>query len=231
MTVKSEKNINSLKIGIDYPKNREDKMINKEREILYFFAKEPWRGYTFTEIKNVSGKKSKSYISLVLKFFVKEGILTEKAVGTLPVYHLNTGSTKAQVFAGFVLEHYSWSKRHIPHKDMQKAMDKILAENFVFIIAGSYAKNKQRPESDIDVVVLIDDSAESRKVYAQLSHFCELNIPPIHLYVFRNKEFIEMLTNREANYGKAIVKDNLILKGGQVYLKLIDEAMMHGYRG
>lgn len=206
-------------------------MLKKESEILYCFAKEPWKRYTFSELKQASGKKSKSYLALVLKKLVKNSLLRQEAVGRLPIYSLNTDSSKARAFAGFALEYYSWNKRSIPYADLQKAMDKLPNKGYVFIITGSYAKNKQQKDSDIDVVILIDDSSEPKRAYAELSHFCEMNIPQIHLYVFRNKEFIEMLCSKEANYGKETARNNLILAGGQVYLKLINEAMSCGFKG
>ena len=195
------------------------------------FAKEPQKRYTFTELQKVSKKKSKSYIAAVLEKSVKGAILKQEHFGRLPVYFLNLASAKARVFAGFILEHYSWNKKHIPYNDLQRIMEKIPMHDYVFIITGSYAGKKQRKDSDIDIVILIDDSAEPKRVYAELSHYCELNIPPIHLYVFRHREFIEMLCSREENYGKEVSKNNLILTGGQVYIKLVWEAIQNGYNG
>lgn len=206
-------------------------MIKKEGEILHYFASEPWRKYTFTELKKASKKKSKSYLALSLKKFVKNNILKREMIGKLPVYSLNISSTKARIFAGFILENDAWKKKQIPYKDMEKIMRQIPTKNYVFIVTGSYAKNKQTEKSDIDVVILVDDAIETKRVYAELSHACEMNIPPIHLYVFKNKEFLEMLLNKEANYGKETVLNNLILCGGQVYIQLIAEAMNHGFTG
>jgi len=206
-------------------------MLKKESDILNCFAKEPWNRYTFTEIKKISKKKSKSYIDIVIKKLVKEKILKQEAVGHLPVYSLNLSSTKARIFAGFILEYYGWSKKRIPYNDLQKIINRIPYKNYVFLITGSYANGKQSEKSDIDVVILIEDLCEPKKVYAELSHYCELNIPPIHLYVFRNKEFIEMLFNKEANYGKEIAKNCLVLSGGQVYINLIKEAIEDGFNG
>ena len=206
-------------------------MIKKEGEILHYFASEPWRKYTFTELKKASKKKSKSYLALVLKKFVRNNIIKQEMIGKLPVYSLDISSTKARIFAGFILENDAWSKKQIPYKDMEKIMLQMPTQDYVFIIAGSYAKNKQTEKSDIDVVILVDDAMETKRVYAELSHACEMNIPPIHLYVFKNKEFLEMLLNKEANYGKEIVLNNLILCGGQVYIQLIAEAMNHGFTG
>jgi len=206
-------------------------MLNKESEILYWFAKEPWKKYTFTQMKKVSRKKSRSYMASVLGKLAKNGILKRELFGHLPVYSLNMASAKARIFAGFVLESYGWSRKHIPYGDMQRMMDKIPALGYVFIITGSYARGKQTEKSDIDVAVLIDDNAEPKKVYAELSFYCELSIPKIHLYVFRNREFTEMLFSKEENYGKEISRNNLLLAGGQFYIKLVCEAVLNGYNG
>ncbi len=206
-------------------------MLKKESEILRYFAKKPWKRYTFTELKKISKKKSKSYLSLVLKRLANEKILRRELVGNLPVYSLNIISAKTQAMAGFVLEFYGWSKKNIPYNDLQKMMDKIPTEDYVFVITGSYARGKQKPESDIDVVIMIDDAADPKRAYAELSHYCEMNIPPIHLYVFRNREYIEMLSNKESNYGKETARNNLILAGGQIHLKLISKAMQNGFNG
>jgi len=206
-------------------------MINKESQLLNIFAKEPWRKFTFTGLKQISKKKSKSYIDLVLKKFQEEGILKQEKVGHLPVYSLDLSSPKARAFAGFSLEYESWRKKNMPYKDLQKLMDSLNVSNYIFLIAGSYANSTQKKDSDIDVVIIVDDSLEPKKVYANLSHICELNIPPIHLYAFRNKEFVEMLCNKDFNYGKEISRNNLILSSGQAYLKLIKEAIDHGFRG
>jgi hypothetical protein len=67
------------------------------------------------------------------------------------------------------------------------------------------------------------------KVYAALRQKCEMNIPPVHLYVFKMQEFLQMLLSKEANYGKAIALDNLILYGGAGYFKVMAEAVQNGF--
>ena len=112
---------------------------------------------------------------------------------------------------------------------MQKLMDKINYKNYVFLITGSYVRGTQTKNSDVDVVILIEDGLEPKKVSAELKLQSELNIPKIHLYVFKYSEFIQMLTNKEANYGKEIIKNYLILTEGQILLKIIEEAIKNGF--
>ncbi len=205
-------------------------MLRKEAEILYWFAREPWKKYAFAELQKISGKKSRSYLHNSLKNFVRDGILKEEKAGNVILYRLDN-SMKAQSYAGFVSEHFAWSRKHIPFKDLQKVADKIPEDFYIFIITGSYAQGSQKETSDIDIAIIIGDSADTKKAYAQLNLACELNIPEIHLYVFRKSEFLQMLLNNEANYGKEIAKNNLILYGGEAYCKILNEAIKNGFNG
>lgn len=206
-------------------------MLKKGYEILLQFAKEPWKKFTFKDVKKLTGKKSESYVYNSLKGFVRVGILKEENAGNNILYCLDAKNLKAQSYAGFVSEYVAWSQKHLPHKDLQRIADKIPTEFYIFIVTGSYAKNKQKETSDIDIAIIISDSVEPKKVYAQLRLACELNIPKMHLYVFRKSEFLQMLLNNEANYGKEIVKNNLILYGGEGYYKILYEAIENGFNG
>jgi predicted nucleotidyltransferase len=206
-------------------------MLTKEYEILKPFALKPWEKFTFKQIELASKKKSTSYVFQTLKKFVKNKILKEEKIGNVLIYSIDFKSGKALTFVGFVLEFIGWSKNHIPYKDIQIMIEKIPFHNNITLITGSYAKGTQTAKSDIDAVVMVEDSCEPKKVYAELKLYCELNIPNIHLYVFRNSEFVEMLKNKEANYGKEIAKNCLILTQGQTYLKLIDRAIENGFNG
>jgi len=206
-------------------------MLKKEYAILEPFAKMPWQKFAFKGILKQAKKKSEGYVYDSLKKFARQGILKEEKAGNVVLYSLDAGSLKARSYAGFVSEHVAWSQKHIPYKDLQKIADKMPEDFYIFIITGSYAKNRQKETSDMDVAIIIGDSAEPKKVYAQLRLACELNIPQIHLYVFRKSEFLQMLLNGEANYGKEIAKNNLILYGGEVYYKILHEAIKNGFDG
>lgn len=206
-------------------------MLKKEHQILEEFVKNPWKKYTFKEIKKLSGKRSESYVYTSLKKFVNSSILKEERVGNVVLYSLNLDSHKTFAYSGFVLEHLSWNKKHIPYKDLERIAFKMPTKFFIFIITGSYVTNTQKKTSDIDVVIICDDIFEPKRIYAELKQDCELNIPPIHLYVFRKMEFLNMLINKEANYGKEIASKNLILFGSEEYYSIISEAIKNGFTG
>ena len=206
-------------------------MLKKEYEILMQFVKEPWRKLTFKEIKKLSGKKSESYVYNSLKKFVKSKILKEEKAGNVILYSLVLENLKTQSYLGIISEYVAWIQPNIPYKEINGLAEKMPLHFYALIITGSYAKRAQKKASDIDIVILIENSIEPKRVYAELSHYCEMSIPKIHLYVFRKSEFLEMLLSKEANYGKEIVKNNILLFGAECYYKIIGEAVENGFNG
>ena len=206
-------------------------MLKKEYEILEIFAQKPWKKCAYREIKEYIHKNSKSYVFGILKKFVKQRILKEEKAGNVVLYSLDTSSEKALIYAGIVSEHRAWNKKSLPYDDITRLMEKMPTEFFVLLITGSYASGKQRKKSDLDMVIICDNAFETKKIYAELQHYADTSIPPIHLYAFTEKEFALMLNNNEANYGKEIAKNCLIISGGRIYFKIMSEAIKNGFNG
>jgi len=204
-------------------------MIKKEYEILKVFVIKPWKKFSFKEIKELSKKKSESYIYNTLKKYVKHEILKEEKAGNVILYLLNLDYEKTLSYLGFIAEYIAWNEKHIPFNDISRIMHKIPTNFFILLITGSYANNTQKKNSDIDIVIICDNSFEPKKIYSELKHESEMNIPPIHLYVFRENEFIAMLLDDNDNYGKEIANNNLILTGGSEYYKVISKAVKNGF--
>jgi len=206
-------------------------MIRKEYEVLRPFVEKPWQKLTFRQVQQYSKKKSESYVYNILKKFVNKSILAEEKAGNVTLYFLNLNNIKTMIYAGFIAEYSGWSQKHLPFSDLQRIASKIPTDFFIFLITGSYAKNNQKKDSDIDVAVICDDSLEPKRIYAELSHECEMSMPPAHLYVFRKSEFLAMLLSDKQNYGKEIARNSLLLCGGEAYFRIMLEALKHGFTG
>ena len=204
-------------------------MLKKEYEILAPFIKEPWKKYFFKDIKKLSKKKSESYVYSAIKKYAKENIFSQEMAGNVVLYSLNLQNPKTLVYAGFIAEHLCWKSNHLPFDIIKKIIEKIPNTYFTFIITGSYAKNKQKGTSDLDIVIIVDDAQNTKEILAEINYTCELSIPKGHPYVFKKSEYLEMLANNQANYGKEIVKNNLIAYGGAGYFKIIQEAIRNGF--
>lgn len=205
-------------------------MINKEYLILEPFTREPWKALTFKEVKKLSANKSDNYVHTTLKRLVKEEILKEQKIGNNIIYSLSRTVFALNTF-GFISEFKAKQTKHLPHKNIQKLLDKIKTPFYSFIITGSYAKNRQKETSDVDIAIICDNNHPPKSILSQVKLESELMIPEFHPYVFTQAEFHEMLVNKEENYGKEAARNNLIITGGKEYYAVLLEAIEHGFFG
>ena len=100
---------------------------------------------------------------------------------------------------------------------------------YLVIITGSYAKKEATKNSDLDVVVVVDNE-NPLGIQKLLDNLMFLFHPKVHLYVFKAKDFIEMLLSKEENYGKEIFRNHLILKNAYIYYEILKEAIENGFK-
>jgi len=201
-------------------------MLKKSYRILDVFVKNPTITYLFGEVKDYINSKSESYTYNSLKSFVKEGILTKEKKGGLRIYKI-ANTPKAISFLSMAAEYKAWNKKNFPIDSIYDLFKKANINFLTLLVTGSYVKEKQTLKSDLDVILIVPNDA--KKVSSRLRHFCEMSIPSIHLYVFTDEEFKQMLLSEKHNYGKETVKNNLIFYGAEAYYKILFEAMKNGF--
>lgn len=205
-------------------------ILTKLYTLLKPFVKEPWRKLTYKEIKDISKNKSDNYTYTGLINWVQWRVLKTQKIGNNIIYFMND-SIAALNIIGFLAEYEASKVKHLPHLNLQKLMSKIKTNFFILIITGSYAKNKQKATSDLDIVIICDNEHEPKKILAEIKLESELSIPEIHPYIFTEEQFYQMLINSEENYGKEIARNNLIIRGGKEYYSILKEAIKHGFNG
>lgn len=201
-------------------------MLKKSYRILDIFVRNPTTTYLFEDIKNHIGSKSESYTYNSLESFVKDEILIKEKKGGLSIYKA-ANTPKAISFLSMAAEYKAWNQKRIPKESIYELFERANINFLTLLVVGSYAKDKQTQKSDLDVILIVPNDA--KKISSRLRHFCEMNIPPIHLYVFTEEEFKLMLLDKKHNFGKEAVKDNLIFYGAETYYKIIFEAMKNGF--
>lgn len=208
-------------------------IINEESKIAASFLKEPWKKLTYLEIRKISGKKSKSYIYRTLSHLMNDRVIQTESVGNSLLYGLTLNLLQTQSYCGLLSESIAWESSHIPTETIEKLADKIkkITPFFVFIVAGSYAKRTENKKSDLDIAILCDDSLNPQQIMAEIRLESDLSIPKVHPFVFTRKQFLEMLTNKEFNYGKEVARHNFIFFGGSIYFNILNEAIEHGFKG
>ena len=96
---------------------------------------------------------------------------------------------------------------------------KKIAENSspITLLFGSYAKGTQRKDSDVDLLI-ITKTGKTNTSFATQEILFRKKINPI---VVTEKEFKDMLKEKEENVGKQALKDHIILNGFDKFWRLV----------
>lgn len=202
-------------------------LTNKELQIIELFRKDIFANFTIRGIMKKINTGSYNWTHNAIRKLKKEKIIIVKKKGQSQLCTINL-ETPLTIMYLSLLEEFNSIKKRIPNMD--KIINLMEGQDFyILIIAGSYADNTFTKKSDLDVIVIIDKKEEKKWILNKLSNEGDLMIPKMHPYVFSKEDFLEMLINKEFNYGKEIAKKHLVVSGAEFYFKILKEAIKHGY--
>ncbi len=203
-------------------------MLKKNQvEILNLFRKNIFLKCSILEIKKKTKKSSYQRVYESVKELEKEKILNVEKIGntSLVSLALNNNSIPKLSF----LDEESLENKKLPNYEKIISLKEL--SRYLVIATGSYVKREEKKNSDLDIVAVISDNEDVLEVQKLLDNLFYLFHPKIHLYVFKNKDFIEMLVSKEENYGKEIFRNNLILKNAHIYYEILKESIENGFKG
>lgn len=197
--------------------------INEER-IMNLFRKDI---FLEVSIKGLANRLKKAYpkIHKSVKNLEKANIIKTKKIGKSNICQINLSPETISLLA--FLEEQEAFLRKIPNIDKILEFKDFLDD--IMLITGSYAKSKQTPSSDIDLVVITKTKAFNKQKL--LENLTTLLIPEIHPIVLSYKDFISMLLSNDENYGKEIYRHRLLFRNTNRYYNLVMEAEKNGFRG
>jgi predicted nucleotidyltransferase len=196
-----------------------------EIKILELFRKELFLRSSIREIMNKIKSRSYQRVYEAVDELVKKNVLVSDKIGNTNLISLNL-SREAILWVSFLDEKEG---NKIPN--YTKILDIKEISDYLILVTGSYASGKQNKKSDMDLVIIIPDKEDVVAIQKLVENKTMLFVPSVHLYVFRKKDFIEMLKDKKDNYGKETVKNKIILKNAQMFYELVKEAVENGYKG
>jgi len=185
-----------------------------ESEILNYFRKNLFSKITINQLsKDIDKDYPNVYNSAV--DFAGRGILNVEKVGNSKVLSFSF-SPKAIAYLGFIEESYAF-KKNIRNIDKILEFEELLSD--IILVFGSYAKNKETKNSDIDLLVITNGDVFKKSKL--LENKTELMMPPVHVTAISEKDFLEMLLESKPNLGKEAFNNHLIYRNAERYLYLV----------
>ena len=106
------------------------------------------------------------------------------------------------------------------NKDLKQLYKEIMAKVktsfFIFLIFGSYAKNKSTRSSDVDIMFISND----RDMDEKIQNIASLLPIGTHALAFTEEDFIRMKDSKGLNVIKEALENNIILYGIENYYRL-----------
>ena len=206
-------------------------LTKKELEIMDIFRKDLFREETIRSIMKSISKSSYTWTFNTVKKLIRSNLLLHKKKGKSTICSLNIDSLNSVYYLSLLDYLEASNAGYVPYKNIIELINNIPVIYFSFIVTGSYAEGKQTKKSDIDICVIIEDDSDKKRVYNHLFNKGELMIPKVHPLVFTKSEFVQMLLDKEENYGKLLYKKRLIYFGAENYYLIVKEAIRNGFRG
>jgi|SRR3989344_628773 len=160
-----------------------------------------------------------------IKSLSKEDIIKINRIGNSKVCSINLNQKTISILS-FLDEQEAISK-DIPNINNVLEIKEFIDD--ILLIAGSYANNKKTKESDIDLVLITKENVPKKQKL--LENLTALFSPSIHPIVISHKDFVIMLLDKKANFGREIFNNRILFRNAERYYGLIKEAIENGFRG
>lgn len=204
-------------------------MLTKKQLIIFGeIARKPFNEYTFREIKELSKEKSNSAIQRAIAQFKSETIIKEIQKGNMKLYLINLENKK--IFDYLSLYYQEEDFDSVAKSDLDRIEKELIKRDpfFSMVVFGSFAINKHKKDSDLDVAVIVDENKNNAKI--AINSVSKKCLKEIHAEVFTIKEFKDMLNADYENVGKEIARKNIPIYNVSIFYNIIKGAVEHGFK-
>lgn len=198
-------------------------LTDTELQVFASMLSNPFKEWYFADIMRASKQKSRNTVQRTLKRLRSEGLVTETTLGKLKQIRLRLQDDVVSNYIGLAAIQALPKPARLALADLRKAMEKYTSL-FSIVVFGSYAKGKQRPDSDIDVAVIVPKSKEFNKLQGFLQHDTQYSPVQLHILVIPEDEMTDMLTTKEQNVGKQIVEKHLTIHNPAIFYDIVQKA-------
>ena len=200
----------------------------KQIKIFEAFLRKPYQELTYKQIKDYTKEKSNSIIQKAIIKFLTEELIKKRAVGNLILYTVNLNNTT--VFAYFEI----LIKEKMPNlvkKSLNIIREELSNREFIsIVIFGSYAQDKQKEKSDLDIAIFVN-SIEDKKYGELAMKSAELkSILELDIHIITKDEMLQMLKDKHENLGKQIAYKHLAVHNPIIFYSIIQEGINNGFK-
>lgn len=202
--------------------------MNEKIRLLEAWNKDIFGELSISEIMRNTRKKSKPWVFNTLKSLTTQKLLLSKRKANLNIYSLNLDNPFLTQTLQYLESQKNWNFPKL--EIITEAINNTPVKNYCLLVFGSYAENRQKANSDLDLCFLIENKQTEKEIKPHLNEIKLNHLIQIDDHYITCSEFIKMLLRKEENLGKQIFRKHKIFYNADIYYQLIKEAHKRGFR-
>jgi predicted nucleotidyltransferase len=175
-------------------------------EVLRLLLSHPERGFFFSEIGEAIGKHP-GVFQRGIDALERDGIVVSHRRGNQRVFQINAAYP-------ILPELKSIIEKTIGVETLLRNVSILHDEIITALIFGSYARNAQRPESDIDLLLVVTDSEFEDALLGELASIEKKIQRPINYKLYTEIDYKSRRKRRDPFLGEVLGHEYILLKGG-----------------
>ncbi len=194
---------------------------NASLQVVKLFVADPTASYNIREI----AKKTRVNYRLVhdaVLLLEKENFLQIKKVGNIKLCSFIPGGNKTlSIYAETERTQEVLNKNLVVNILKQEVDKKMVTVYDTMLIFGSYAKGKQKQNSDIDLLCIIPEHLKREQYEEHLQSIFKLLHYKVDVNVMTEIEFIAAKEEKGINIAKESISNHIILRGAEQFHYLL----------
>lgn len=189
-----------------------------ELRILEFLFEDLTTGYSVLQIS----KRLKISYALTyntIKLLISKKIVSSEAKGNSLLIRINLQEVKKEHIYAEESRRDNILEKYHKIKSITEKLKKLNQIHFICVLFGSYAKQKPKSNSDIDLLFVIPEEYDYAKFDANIRTLLTVNNADIN--ITPEKGLFEMWNNpKKFNVGNELLKGHIILTNTEAFLEL-----------
>lgn len=104
---------------------------------------------------------------------------------------------------------------------LKKIIKQSKSSFFILLVFGSYAKERARKDSDLDLLVIVSNQKQAEIIEKVISSIARISPIKIHETIINEKSFVSMFQKKELNVVLEAKNKHILIYGDELYYKLI----------
>lgn len=204
-------------------------LTSKQIRILGMFIRNPFKEYTFSDLRAESKEKSNSVLQNAIKRFLDESIMTQRKAGSSKLCAINHAN-------GIAYNYFDIFIRENLPKIVKKSIDIIREEIekytlfYSLVIFGSYSDGTNTKESDLDIAIIVPDNVQKNNIEIAVNSASNKSLLELDVHIITFDDFLEMLKADYENLAKEIARKNLPVYNISIFYRIIIKGIQNGFK-